>query len=285
MQGERRNMTFYDFLNSSLSSLTDEWYRGLDKNKSGIYGSDDPEKISRLKSQNYKFHEIFIELFNLDGECTDESFQRWIDDITSDQQHLDTPLHDIIEEFLRNQQIYLNHIKEYFELHGESLTFKQYSLCVEKVTSSFDSIIVQFSTKNQIKSKQLIHAQSELITELSSPIIHLNENISLLPLVGEIDTHRAKVVFTNTIETCSTESVDCLLIDVSGVPILDTLVANELFQLIKGLRLIGTRTSLCGVRPEIAQTAVQLGIDFDGYKIYSSIAKALANLDFTTIEI
>ncbi|MED4126521.1 STAS domain-containing protein [Shouchella miscanthi] len=257
----------------------------MDKDKNGICSSRSDVKASILKSQNQQFHEIFIEIFNLEGEYTEESFHYWIDNITSDQPHLETPLYEIIEEFLSNQQIYLNHIKKYFEQHGQELSYKEYSSYVEIVTDTFTSIIVKFSKKNHMKSKQLIQAQSELITELSSPIITLNDNISLLPLVGEIDTHRAQVVFTNTIEICSSQNVECLLIDLSGVPILDTMVANELFQLIKGLRLIGTRTSLCGVKPGIAQTAVHLGIDFEGYKVYSSIAKALAKLDFTTIDI
>lgn len=278
-------MLFYDYLHEKLPSLTEEWYHGLDKTKGGVYGTCNPSEIETLKKQNYDFHSIFITLFDEDEDsCSDEAFQRWIDSITSDEAHLNTALPDIIEEFHRNQQLYLQHVEKYFYHHGDQLAFEDYASCVQKITDTFKDIVVAFSIKNQAKSKQLIHAQSELITELSSPIIDLNEKISLLPLVGEIDTHRAKIIFTNTIESCAKRQIQCLLVDLSGVPIIDTMVANELFQLIKGLTLVGTRTSLSGVRPEIAQTAVQIGIDFSGLKIYSSIAHALAKLDFSTID-
>lgn len=277
-------MTFYEYLQSNLSSLTEEWYKGLDKNKNGVYSTDNLEEISTLKNQNYLFHKIFIELFNKEEDC-EEEFTAWIDQTTSDQAHLNTPLPEIIEEFSRNQQIYLEHVRNYFEIYGENYTFRDYSECIDKITTTFNHIVVRYSAKKQNKSKQIIHAQSELITELSSPIIQLNDKISLLPLVGEIDTHRAKKIFTSTIDFCSKKEVDCLLMDLSGVHIVDTQVANQLFQLINGLKLIGTTTFLSGVRPEIAQTAVQLGIDFKEYKIFSSIALGLASLKFTTIDI
>lgn len=128
-------------------------------------------------------------------------------------------------------------------------------------------------------------AQTNLINELSSPVIQLNHHISLLPLVGEINTERAKVIVSNTIKFCAEYEVGCLLIDLSGVSHIDTMVASQLSELIQGLTLIGTRTSLSGIRPEIAQTAVQLGIKFTGFNIYPSIAQALANLDFRTIDV
>ncbi|WP_260681948.1 STAS domain-containing protein [Alkalicoccobacillus porphyridii] len=278
-------MKFYEYLKNNLCSLTEEWYNGLDKNKSGVYSSDNSSEVETLKDLNYQFHEIFIEIFNDEKEFGEDSFHKWIEEVTSDQGHLETPLPEIIDEFLRNQQIYLDRVKSFFAIYGADHTFEDYGISIDRITETFRQIVVQFSLKKQIKSKQIIHAQSELITELSSPIIHLNDQISLLPLVGEIDTHRAKVIFTNTINFCAEQRVHCLLLDLSGVPIIDTQVANQLFQLINGLKLVGTQTSLSGVRPEIAQTSIQLGIDFKGYKVYSSIAQALANLDFTTIEI
>lgn len=140
--------------------------------------------------------------------------------------------------------------------------------------------MIAFSVRNQELSEELLQAQKDMITELSSPVIHLNEQIALLPLIGEIDTHRAKVIFDQTLEQCVNTRVDSLLIDLSGVPVIDTMVANQIFSLIDGLKLIGTKASLSGIRPEIAQTAIQLGIDFTHIRIYSSISAALEKLSF-----
>lgn len=167
--------------------------------------------------------------------------------------------------------------------YDHNLSFRDYNKYISKIVSSYEKLIITFINRNQELYEKFLNSQRELITDLSSPVIKLNENIALLPLIGEIDTQRAKSVFEKTLATCSSENIHRLLIDLSGVPIVDTMVANELFELIKGLELVGTNASLSGIRPELAQTAVQLGIDFSRVQIFSSIAIALAKLEFDTL--
>ncbi|MEK4563595.1 STAS domain-containing protein [Alkalihalobacillus sp. FSL R5-0424] len=278
-------MTLYEFFKLNATSITDEWYAHLDKQKDGVYGTEDPDEIARLKEQNLQFHLIFIELFNDESVLEDEAFKQWLDEVTSDEAHLNTLLPEVVEEFLNNQRIYINYLDTYMQNHRNDLTLSDYQSYIQKLTDTFKRIVVQYSKKSQQKSRQLILDQTKLIHELSSPVIQLNHHISLLPLVGEIDTERARVIVSNTISHCAEFEVECLLIDLSGVSSIDTMVAGQLSDLIKGLNLIGTRTSLSGIRPEIAQTAIQLGITFNGYKIYPSIALALASLDFATIHV
>ncbi|MGN7312362.1 STAS domain-containing protein [Alkalicoccobacillus gibsonii] len=278
-------VTLYDFFKSNAESITEDWYARLGMHKGGVYGTEDPDEIATLKEQNLRFHHIFIELFNDESVLEDETFQRWLDEVTSDEAHLNTLLPEVVEEFLNNQQIYLDYLHTYLQHHGDDFTLNDYQTYIQKITDTFQRVVVLYSKKSQQKSKQFILAQTELINELSSPVIQLNHDISLLPLVGEINTERAKVIVSNTIKFCAEYEVTCLLVDLSGVSHIDTMVASQLSELIQGLRLIGTRTSLSGIRPEIAQTAVQLGIKFTSYNIYPSIAQALANLDFTTIDV
>ncbi|MDF4189845.1 RsbT co-antagonist RsbRB, partial [Ligilactobacillus salivarius] len=74
---------------------------------------------------------------------------------------------------------------------------------------------------------------------------------------------------------CAKRRVEHLLIDLSGVVVVDTMVAHQIFKLIEALNLIGVRSTLSGIRPEIAQTAVQLGIDFSNITIKTNLAQAL----------
>jgi rsbT co-antagonist protein RsbR len=120
---------------------------------------------------------------------------------------------------------------------------------------------------------------NELIMELSSPVISLNREIALLPLVGDIDTTRAKIMLESTLQQCASLGVNELLLDLSGVVMIDTMVAQQLFQLIKALDLIGVKTTLSGVRPEIAQTSVQLGISFDKVTIKSTLSSAIKPIE------
>ena len=105
--------------------------------------------------------------------------------------------------------------------------------------------------------------------------IKLNSTTALLPLIGEIDTHRAKVILESTLNQCAKFKIDRLYIDLLGVPIVDTMVAHQISQMYGALKLIGVDTCLSGVRPSIAQTTVQLCIDFKDIETYSSIEQAM----------
>lgn len=274
--------SFYHYFKNNTWDLTEEWFESIGKTKSGVYASTNDEEINKLKSQNHAFHQIFCELFDDNIDCIESEFDEWIDHVASDKAHLNTPLPDIIEEFFRNQSIYMDFIAQYALEHN--LSFKDYNKYVHTIISAYEKLIHAFIKRNQEQSDRILHSQRELITDLSSPVIHLNDSIALLPLVGEIDTQRAKSIFEKTLDTCSDDKIQRLLIDLSGVPIVDTMVANQLFQLITGLGLVGTQASLSGIRPELAQTAVQLGINFNRIQIFSNIAKALSKLEFDTVK-
>lgn len=272
-------MSLYDYVKANTWNLTEEWYADLDKSKEGVYSSNDPVKIDRLKKQNHDFHELFCELFRDDYNVRqNEAFEKWILSIAKDQAHLATPIPEIIEEFLNVQEQYLTLIRNYIAENRDTVTFEQYDGWHNILLKGFREIVIAFSRSNMEQADEQLRAQQEMITELSSPIIKLRRHIALLPLVGEIDTHRAQVIFTQTLEECVSNDIHALLIDLSGVPVVDTMVANQLFSLIDGLKLVGTKASLSGVRPEIAQTSVTLGIDFTTTKIYSTIERALDEL-------
>jgi rsbT co-antagonist protein RsbR len=120
------------------------------------------------------------------------------------------------------------------------------------------------------------------IQEYSIPVVALTNDVAILPLIGEFDTYRAKLLKENVLKSCVELGNLYLIIDLSGVPMMDTMVANELFQVISSLKLIGVETILTGLRPEIAQAVVHLGISFDGIRIETSLKNALKPFKKTT---
>lgn len=143
------------------------------------------------------------------------------------------------------------------------------------IHSTFDTIIEIFAEKYYNYYNERLSPQSELINELSAPIIPLSDSIGVLPLVGEIDTHRAKYITESVLMQSKNYSLTNLFIDLSGVSILDTMVANQIFQIIDILKLIGVKAHISGIRPEIAQTAVQLGINFHNVPTQATLKQAL----------
>ncbi|WP_413382058.1 STAS domain-containing protein [Alkalihalobacillus sp. 1P02AB] len=268
--------TVYEFFKEQTWGLTEAWYEALDKTQDGIYSTTDPNQIKKLKDQNYQFHLHFAELFNEETTKLNGEFDKWVDNIAQDQGHLNTPLDQIIGEFFNVQGQYIELIQNYIESLEEKPSHKEVIKWTKLITNAFNKIVQEFSKRNIVESEKLLRSQQEMILELSSPVISIRKDVAILPLVGDIDTHRAQVIFDKTLAQCNELQVQNLVIDLSGVAIVDTMVASKIFQVIEGLQLIGTKASLSGIRPEIAQTAIQLGINFKSVETHSSLAQAFS---------
>ncbi len=276
----QRNKELHDFLLNKAPQLTEDWYNSMDKSDpTGVYSSTDPEVIQRLKQQNYEFHLNLIGIFKKEESEFFKDFEEWVIATARDKEHIETPTHFVMREFIRVRKQYMNLIDEFVAVSPGKYTNEQINLWKDMIIKEFDIAMVRFTEeKNNYLNDQLM-AQKSMINELSSPVIDLSHNVGLLPIVGDIDTHRAKTILESTLKQCEDRNIERLYIDLSGVFMVDTMVAHEIFQLIYSLRLLGVSTTLSGIRPEIAQTAVQLGIDFENVKMTSKLSIALTEDD------
>ena len=112
--------------------------------------------------------------------------------------------------------------------------------------------------------------------ELSTPVVKLWDGILALPLVGTLDSARTQIVMESLLERIVATSAEIAIIDVTGVPTVDTLVAQHLIKTVTAARLMGTDCIISGIRPQIAQTVVHLGVDLAGMITKSTLADALA---------
>ena len=110
----------------------------------------------------------------------------------------------------------------------------------------------------------------------SAPLIPVMEGITIMPLIGTIDTERAKLIMENLLEGAIKHNSEVVLIDITGVPVVDTMVAHHIIQAAEAVRLIGSTCILVGIRPEIAQTIVNLGIDLSNFPTKSSLKKGFS---------
>jgi anti-anti-sigma regulatory factor len=119
---------------------------------------------------------------------------------------------------------------------------------------------------------------SQTIRELGCPIIPLLPGVLLVPLIGAIDSQRAQQIISTVLEAISEHRAQTVFLDVTGVPIVDTQVASSLIQTAQASMLLGARVVMVGIRPEIAQSIVGLGIDLSHLKMYSDLASAISML-------
>jgi len=152
------------------------------------------------------------------------------------------------------------------------------------------AIMLGYSQTFQEASKRLadreraLEDQSRLIQELSAPIVPIYEGILVLPLVGTIDSRRAAQIMESALEKIVSYQADVLILDITGVPIVDTGVANYILQMARAVTLLGSRVVLVGIGAEIAQTIVQLGVDLRDMttlaNLQAGISYALAQQGF-----
>ncbi|MBC1231393.1 STAS domain-containing protein [Listeria booriae] len=123
--------------------------------------------------------------------------------------------------------------------------------------------------------EKTVSIQKTALQELSAPLLPIFDGISVMPLIGTIDTERAKLIMENLLIGVVKHRSDVVLIDITGVPIVDTMVAHHIIQASDAVRLVGCQAMLVGIRPEIAQTIVNLGIELDQVITTSTMKKGM----------
>jgi rsbT co-antagonist protein RsbR len=143
---------------------------------------------------------------------------------------------------------------------------------LNKLTHLDMTIIVQ-SYERVINDK--IAAQSKSLVSMSTPVTQIWSGLLLLPLVGLIDSRRAQEIMDNTLKMISERGAQCFILDISGVAVVDTAVANHLIKITKATNLMGCECIISGLSPAIAQTMVELGIDVGNVRTTANLKAAI----------
>jgi len=118
---------------------------------------------------------------------------------------------------------------------------------------------------------QIIQAQAVALRELSSPLIPISDSVLVMPLIGAIDSGRAQHVLETLLAGITSHAAHLVIVDITGVPLIDTQVANALIRTAQAVKLLGAQVVLTGIRPEVAQALVGLGLDLRGIVTRSTL--------------
>ena len=124
--------------------------------------------------------------------------------------------------------------------------------------------------------EDIIKRQQEELLELSTPVVKLWDGVLALPMIGTLDSARTQIVMEALLERIVETGAETAIIDITGVPTVDTLVAQHLLKTVSAIRLMGADCIISGIRPQIAQTIVHLGLDLQGVTTKATLADALA---------
>ncbi|QJX81298.1 STAS domain-containing protein [Priestia megaterium] len=209
----------------------------------------------------------------MEKEAANEIMEQWGNNMANLLVNHGLPLNLALEEISYYRDVIGEIIKEEAKNNDFSLD------AFYQIISHFNSIVdnaIQFVSKSYVKDHtEKINNAQYAIDELSVPVVRMTEEIGILPLVGDLDTKRAQYLMESALEKGSQYKLEWLIIDLSAVPIIDTMVADQLFKVIAGLQLLGIEVVISGIRPEIAQTMVNLGIKVEEVRSFSSLHQAV----------
>jgi rsbT co-antagonist protein RsbR len=145
-----------------------------------------------------------------------------------------------------------------------------------RATEILDKLGLFTAERFQKSREDVISRQQQELLELSTPVVRLWENVLALPLIGTLDSSRTQVVMQNLLDAIVETRSDFAIIDITGVPVVDTLVAQHLLKTVAAARLMGADCLISGIRPQIAQTIIHLGVDLTNVTTKATLADAFA---------
>ncbi len=134
----------------------------------------------------------------------------------------------------------------------------------------------EVTLRQTISQEEIIRAQAATLRELSTPLIPINDQVMVMPLIGTVDSYRTQQVMDSLLQGIAANHAQVAIIDITGVPVVDSQVADALVRAARAVRLLGARVILTGIRPEVAQTLVGLGIDLSGIVTRGSLQSGIA---------
>lgn len=142
------------------------------------------------------------------------------------------------------------------------------------VSDLLDKLGLYTTEVHQKAREEVINRQQNDMLELSTPVVELAQGIIALPMIGTLDSHRTQIVMETLLQRIVETEADIAIIDITGVPTVDTLVAQHLLKTVTAAKLMGAECIISGIRPQIAATIVHLGVDLQGVITKASLASA-----------
>ena len=269
----------YEYLVDHALEFTEDWLQFQNIKTGSHYSLDSPpEVLNKIKEQNSNYVKIIAKCLLLSNEESKELIYHWTKETATDRSKSSTTLDEVVRNSGVFRRVYWTYVEKFVEETEFSIQLKEVFEWERKINFALDHVLETFTSTFLAILMNRLQAQSTLIQELSTPVISLTSEVGLLPIIGDIDTSRARMIMESTLQQSADAHLSMLIIDLSGVVLMDTMVAQQIFSLIDSLNLLGVKSVITGIRPEVAQTAIHLGLDFSTIHTENSLERIIADV-------
>lgn len=261
---------FKQLVLDNSDQIVEKWLKEIEQLKSENYTSSISDEL--FESTNREFVNVIF------TSVKDHGATKGVEDFSEKIINLGWPLSYITDGLQAFRKVTIDYLLE----NSDQVNSNYFSEVMQSVDQWVGPLIRQLVNEYSGSWEHILSLQRVALQELSAPLIPVMDKITIMPLIGTIDTERAKLIMENLLDGVITHNAEVVLIDITGVPVVDTMVAHHIIQAAEAVRLIGAHCILVGIRPEIAQTIVNLGIDLSKFPTKSSLKKGFtAALEIT----
>ncbi|OFV67508.1 MAG: anti-anti-sigma regulatory factor (antagonist of anti-sigma factor) [Candidatus Syntrophoarchaeum caldarius] len=250
----------------SEEELIDRWIERVEKLKL-VSGLSEEERAKQFK---YVYHASLMAL-----KSEDYSEVKALASRIAKQGSLEgIPVNEILLSFMQLRDVRIRKLfMTYRDNLDELLDLLEH---FEQISNKMFSIVVSALLKEQEK---VIYEQQRAMLELSTPVLQLRDEALVMPLIGVIDSDRASRIVEELLRKIVETRASVVVMDMTGVPVIDTAVANHILKTVMAAKLLGAETIITGISPANAQTIVTLGIDLSMIKTKSTLQEGIKLMD------
>jgi rsbT co-antagonist protein RsbR len=258
-----RIQAFAAVVEPNMDEMVDTWYGWLKTQPEYDEFFSEEDTLTRVQGMQHGYWQLFM------SGAVDENYVARRRRVGAAHARIGLPLDTYFAGMNRFLQCFCD-LAEASGMSAEDVAATQQSIA--KLLHLDTAVVVD--TYNAMVEETLT-AQSKSLLEMSTPVTHIWDGILLLPIVGLIDSKRARDVMNATLEKIAQSQARVFILDISGVGVVDTAVANHLIKISRATRLMGCESIISGVSPAIAQTIVDLGIEVGDVKTTATMKDAL----------
>ncbi|MGE6204889.1 STAS domain-containing protein [Guptibacillus hwajinpoensis] len=239
-----------------------------------------PDQLESLSNEllpmRIELVKVYAKALALEDVESEQKIKEWGIETGEECARIGTTLDAMLSEVPHYRNFIGEVLKEYAIEQGMGIE-ELYEM-ISKLDYIMNLVVYYFSVPYVDYQTNLLEQSRKEILELSAPVVPIMDGVAVLPLIGTIDTYRAKLIMEESLHQSVNLNLNYFVIDLSGVPIVDTFVIQQLFQIIEALKLVGVEARISGIKPEIALSVVKLETNFGQANTYSTLKRALADL-------
>ncbi|MCZ8537058.1 STAS domain-containing protein [Paenisporosarcina quisquiliarum] len=265
-----------NYLKEQADQITEDWLNARATEPGSFYSCETSPDVERLlRKQHKQTVQLLISSLYQDETEFLEKLEDWAQTVAMSRVENRIAIHVVVEFLGKTRALFWQYIHRF--IHDTNVDVDKNSVAEwsEMLHSGFDKMIVKFTEYYHAFNETRLSEHQALIKLLEIPLIKICDKVSVLPLIGVINSERGLSLLNDIPLKCSENKVESLIIDLSGVIQIEEAVAFQLTQLVQVFNLMGIESYISGIRPEVARNAISFGRDFHTITKISSVQEVI----------